>query len=267
MTDLDAARRDIEQLPELFHHLAHLVTPGRLDDGQPRAKDLRAAPGRIAPLDDLDAAFAGLWSSAQHWRSMLGRKLPDSYGQMIRRDASGRVLGPRRTVTRDDAAEVTGHATMLVNRHVTYWRDIEAWSRGGLHQQHAVMEWLDTVHEWATIPIRRWPLEERVPVPEQGRECPVCGEDGIFTRWVDAHNATMTCAACEKVSTRKAWMLIDDAAKVLDVSPRTIRDWIKAGLPYRPSVGKGRMVEITAARDERDMRAYRKALNLSIRRA
>lgn len=260
--DLAQYRDAITRAPGLIYHLAHLVTPGMYQDGQPRSRDMQAAPGRLTPLDEAEAVFAWLWKEAGRW-TRFARLEAAPIGHMVRRDGELHVIGSRHILSSDEGREgILADAQYLMRAILYAWPDIE--SCYAIPEKWGATtgrQWADDVDKHLLGPLQRWPLDERAPVPERGRKCPLCGKVGHFTQGADTERIASTCLACEKVLRREAWATAHDAAKVLGVGEATVYRWTKQGLPYR-ATSKGRMVELGAARAFQAEKAARRALNL-----
>lgn len=261
-TDLRQYRHAIGEAPGLIYHLAHLVTPGMYQDGQPRSRDTQSAPGRLSPLDEAEAVFAWLWHEAGHWMR-LAELEAEPIAHMVRRDGELRVIGTRHILSSDEGREgVLRDAQRLTRIILSAWPDIESrYARPEVWGRAVGEQWAGDVDKHLLGPLQRWPLDERAPVPERGRKCPLCGKVGHFTQGADTERIASTCLACEKVLRREAWATAHDAAKVLGVGEATVYRWTKQGLPYR-ATSKGRMVELGAARAFQAEKAARRALNL-----
>ena len=273
--DLAPYRHALTQTPDLLRHLAHIIIKGRYEDNQPKATDLQSAPGRIPPLDQIDQTFAGLWTEAEHWRPYDHRPL-GSVEHMVRRARvpfgphaqHAAPIGPRGVKGTPAGGDVLhAWAMTLTNRIFHVWPTIETLcgpaGTWGQAEADALTRRLDM---WLLTPLRQWPMDERAPVPERPHKCELCGQDGIWAEFVNVARGTIVCARCRAVTTPEAWVTIPDAARMLDVTERTIRRWVDAGLPYRKSFAEGRMVELGAARSERDYRAARRTMNLPSRK-
>lgn len=263
--DLAQYRHAIREAPELIHHLAHLVVKGRYQDGQPTARDMQAAPGRLSPLDEAEAVFAWLYREAAAW---IGHAQLDTHpiGHMVRRDDQMRVIGSRWIITSEHGADgITADARTLVGIIMQAWPTIETVYSSPHNWGVTVGEqWASSVDEHLLKPLARWPRTERAAVPERARQCPACGEREVWTAGVDLDQTIATCARCEQVIQSEAWATTDDAAQILHVSERTIRNLITAGIPNRKRAGR-REVEVGAARLELQARNARKLLNIQPR--
>lgn len=255
--DLAQYRDAIKRAPELLQHLCHLVVPGRYVDGQPTATDLQAAPGRIAPLDAIDSVFVWLWREANAWQ--WATPLPVApRGHMVRRDDKGRPIGPAGVVgTPEGGDQLHGWARELVAVLMQAWPTIETHlGDPKVWGQHEAHEWASSVDKALLRPLAQWPLTERAAVPSRPRECPACGERDVFA---DLDTTTGVCQSCRHVIAPEVWVTVREAARILDVAERTVRDWIAAGLTTR---GTPRRVELSEARTEKTVREARRALNL-----
>lgn len=255
--DLDQVKHALQQAPDLLQHLAHLVIKGRFDDGQPVSTDVQSTPGRIAPLDQIDALFKWLWQESEYWGTRAGFM---SLDYMVRLGENLQVLGPRGVVGTPEGGDILQvWGTTLVNRILDQWETITIeFGAANLWGQMEARAWLDDVDEHLLKPLAMWSLESRKPVPARPRQCPVCGRWDV---WADLDSLTTVCKACKKVVEVELWMSVKEAARILGVAERTIRDWMADELPSRPH-GRGRAVELGAARAVRDMRAARSMLNL-----
>lgn len=261
--DLAPYKHALTQAPDLLQHLAHLVTPGRLGDNQPTAKNLQTTPARIAPLDQIDDTFRWLWNEAAYW--CPPGTISAEY--MIRRGPDLQILGPAGVKGTPQGGDILhAWATTLVNRILPQWATIEHHlGSASLWGQVEAKDWTEHADDCLLIPLSKWPLTKRDPVPERPRTCSMCGADGIFTEFVNVGRGTVTCARCAEVITPEAWLPVADVAEMLDVTERTVRNWMRDGLPWRRlpegKLGKGRLVELGAARRERDYRAATRAMN------
>lgn len=254
--DLAPVRHALSQAPDLLQHLAHLVIKGRFEDGQPVARDVQSTPGRIAPMDQIDATFAWLWVLAEKWQ----RPGLISVEHMVRRADSGKVLGPRGVKGTPDGGDVLlVWAQTLVHRIEAQWGVIEVgMGDPRVWGQYEAREFVESADKHLLRPLAMWPLGERAPVPARPRECPTCGERDV---WADLDSVTALCKSCRKTVVVERWVSVKEAARILDVAERTIRDWLAEGLASKP-LGRGRAVELGSAREVRDMRAARSILNL-----
>lgn len=261
--NLDQYKQAIRTAPELLYHLAHLVVPGAYSDGQPTAKDRQSAPGRITPLDELEAIFSWLWREAGAW---AGRAALDAgpIGHMVRRDDNLRIIGTRWIVTDQGGADgLYRDACTLVGVIMHAWPTIESWyAVNDPAGKAAAHQWITDVDQSLLRPLARWPMTARTPVPERARQCEICGNAGIFTAFVNTKTGTIMCARCEAVTVPEAWLPVKDVAEILGVTERAVRGWIAAGLPSKKEPLKGRFVELGAARAERQYREARKEMNL-----
>lgn len=249
MSNLDHARDTLERVPDLLQHLCHLIEPGgHGGDGQPVARDLQSAPARLMPMDEVDAIFKALWESEAYWRDWLDKKSMLATGFMVRRDEQGNVLGPRGIVGNPNGGDLLHvQATTLVNRHILWWRDLEAWSVApDLERQAAIEAWCLEVAEWAGKPLARWPMTRRDPVPAKARQCQLCDASEVYA---DLDELTGLCRACGHVHRAEVWVTLTEAGLKVGKGRTAIQNWIDAGEIGSRMVGKKRMVDLHKVQD------------------
>lgn len=257
---LDAYKHAIRTAPELLHHLAHLVTPGRLLDGQPTARDRQSAPARLGPLDEIDAVFVWLWREAGYWMNAAGieaRPIAD----LVRRGDDLQPIGPAGIVGNDtDGDRLHRDAQQLVRIILAAWPTIE-YHFGAPHLwgQAEARAWTEDVDRELLRPLARWPLDRRDPVPARPRECPLCQQRDV---WADLDHDTGLCAACGHVVKLEEWQPIGQAAKSLGRGRRTVERWVADGDVRSRTVKGRREIEMHSARDTDRLMQMRATLGI-----
>lgn len=185
-------RSSLRLAPELLMHVYSLVTPGGgASDGMPRGKSDAPAPLRLAPLDDLDEAFAVLASWLDEWQEKLGRGLVVPISSLVWANRNG-AQGIRGVSSPGEVFE----AATVVTSHLLAWD-------AAIFGHEASAEYYRSVNETVWNLSRRYPLEaghERVRAAEP-RACPVCGVLAVGVRWwgPDDTDLEVTCDACKAV--------------------------------------------------------------------
>lgn len=256
--DLEPVKRALQQAPDLLQHLAHLVIKGRFDDGQPASTDMQSTPGRIAPLDQIDALFVWLWRESEYWGVRDGFM---SLEHMVRRGEDLQLLGPRGIVGTPQGGDVLRvWAQTLVTRILDAWPTIEhELGASKLWGQMEAQAWIENVDQNLMRPLAMWPLTQRAPVPAKPRQCPVCQASEV---WVDLEEVTAVCRNCKKVVHAERWLSLSDIARVLDVEPRSVRRWVSSGLLTARQSGKGREAELGAAQEAKKLAEARMMLGI-----
>ncbi|MFC5127744.1 helix-turn-helix domain-containing protein [Pseudoclavibacter helvolus] len=80
--------------------------------------------------------------------------------------------------------------------------------------------------------------------------------------WADLDSVTALCKSCRKTVVVERWVSLAEAAKVLGVDVTTVRRWVASEqLTARP-LGRGKQVELGAAREVQRLAEARMKLGI-----
>lgn len=256
MTDTDY-RQIIRGLPDLAAQLAVDLTPSKVQRLGERVTG-GGTPDTMAPIDraieDLELLMTSLRDQWILWAGILAE-----YGE----------IEPMYGI---HAAPTCRYSEVVADEPEVAWLDatkVTAWLLDELDDilvhplAYMLTDTLDTINRRLVKP--------RETRHTQREDCPRCIElttPKHGTVVGDLEHAQALCTECGETIRAETWMRLRDAAVVLNVAERTIRDWIKAdAVKWRHAVLNGREVEIRSAVLERDARRARELANLTRRSA
>ncbi len=244
-------RKILSEVPDLAAQVAAGITPSAmLADGMPRGNEIPEAAG-IGQLDRLQDIMAEIVASIDFWWKAQAEYLvlerPDLGGAGMKRTDFG--FRYQRVVS-DDPWLAAIDARRLVNILLGWWDELEG------HPQWEY--WIEDISASLVPAVER--LEARIGEVTP-RRCPRCRE---YTMWAntDKHHARCANPVCDFVMSGRAWMNFFDASKYLDVTQRTIRNWVNAGEVDVRDGSNGREVEILECYRHKEMKRLRRLLQL-----
>lgn len=241
-------REIIAATPELAKHIAEAIT----STSAQQYSDTASAPGARDPmdalaakLDDLRRLLAELGQSVDYWQQAMHDdleplELPDAVATATREALALR--------TDSTPAQAVANAHTLAGWLLANWEHFDG------HPLHSW--WLDSLDDWLLPQVRRLLRHEKPPQP---RRCHACH---ALAMHADTQHASARCELCGHIARAEIWLSITEAARRLDVTTQTVRNWIDADSIDVRGTGRQRRVELTQCRAEQDYRAARQRAGL-----